>query len=207
MMQDRVRIAILASGSGTNAQRLMEHFKDHALAEVVLVGCDQPQAGVVQRAWDQNVPCLLFSGKELREGLVLEELRGMNVRLVVLAGFLRLIPVAMVREFAGRMVNIHPALLPKHGGRGMYGAFVHQAVLNAGEDTSGITIHLVDEHYDQGEHLAQVECPVLPDDTPDSLAARIHALEHAHFPRVVEELVMRLANDGGKEHRDSDLQG
>ncbi len=206
-MQDRVRIAILASGSGTNAQRLMEHFKDHALAEVVLVGCDQPQAGVVQRAWDQNVPCLLFSGKELREGLVLEELRGMNVRLVVLAGFLRLIPVAMVREFAGRMVNIHPALLPKHGGRGMYGAFVHQAVLNAGEDTSGITIHLVDEHYDQGEHLAQVECPVLPDDTPDSLAARIHALEHAHFPRVVEELVMRLANDGGKEHRDSDLQG
>ncbi len=207
MMQDRVRIAILASGSGTNAQRLMEHFKDHALAEVVLVGCDQPQAGVVQRAWDQNVPCLLFSGKELREGLVLEEFRGMNVRLVVLAGFLRLIPVAMVREFAGRMVNIHPALLPKHGGRGMYGAFVHQAVLNAGEGTSGITIHLVDEHYDQGEHLAQVECPVLPDDTPDSLAARIHALEHAHYPRVVEELVMRLANDGGKEHRDSDLQG
>ena len=180
------RIAILASGSGTNAQRLMEHFHLHEKAEVVLVGCDQPNAGVIQRVWDNNVPCYLFSGAQLKDGTVLRELLGQRIDLVVLAGFMRLIPAEMVRAFPKRIINIHPALLPKFGGKGMYGNHVHEAVIAAKETESGITIHYVNEHYDEGEHIAQFRCPVLPNDTPDSLAERIHGLEHAHYPAVVE---------------------
>lgn len=157
-LTDRRRIAILASGSGTNAQRLIEHFKESAIGEVVLVGCDQPRAGVLQRAWDLGVPSLLFTGKELREGVVERELVTLRIDVIVLAGFLRLIPIAMVRAFEGRIVNIHPALLPKYGGKGMYGENVHKAVIAAGDRRSGITIHLVNEHYDEGEHLLQIEC-------------------------------------------------
>lgn len=183
-----VRIAVLASGSGTNAQRLVEHFADHPHARVVLIGCDQPQAGVVQRAWDLGVPAYLFDGSALRDGRVLTELQGQGIDLVVLAGFLRLIPAALVAAFPQRIVNIHPALLPKYGGKGMYGHHVHQAVIAAGEKESGITIHYVNDRFDEGEHIAQFTCPVLPDDTPETLAERIHGLEHAHYPEVVEEL-------------------
>jgi phosphoribosylglycinamide formyltransferase-1 len=185
------RIAILASGSGSNAQRLVEHFRGHPSTEVVLVGCDQPGAGVLQRAWDLSVPSFLFSGAQLRDGTVLRELQGQRIDLVVLAGFLRLIPADMVRAFPDRIVNIHPALLPKYGGKGMYGQHVHEAVIAAKERESGITIHLVNERYDEGEHLFQASCPVHPDDTPESLAARIHALEHAHYPQVVASLITR----------------
>lgn len=184
-----VRIAILASGSGTNAQRLMAHFHGHPQAEVVLVGCDQPAAGVIQRAWDHGVPTLLFNGRELRDGTVMGALAGLHVDLVVLAGFMRLIPPDMVSAFPRRIINIHPALLPRHGGRGMFGRHVHEAVIAAGDRESGITIHHVNERYDEGEHLLQASCPVLPNDTPETLAARIHQLEHAHYPAVVERLV------------------
>ncbi len=186
------RIAILASGSGSNAQKLVEHFAASDRAEVVLIACDQPQAGVLQRASDLRVPAYLFTGAELRDGTVLRELAGQRIDLVVLAGFLRLIPAPLVAAFPGRIVNIHPALLPKYGGKGMYGHHVHEAVIAAGETESGITIHLVNERYDEGEHLFQARCPVVPGDTPASLAAKVHALEHAHFPRVVEELLARL---------------
>lgn len=187
------RIAILASGSGSNAQRIMEHFRGAALAEVVLVGCDQPEAGVIQRAWDQGVASYLFNGAHLRDGSVQRELQDQRVDLVVLAGFLRLIPADLVRAFPDRILNIHPALLPKYGGKGMYGHHVHTAVIAAGEVESGITIHRVNEHYDEGTILFQATCPVLSDDTPETLAQRIHALEHAHFPRLVEQEVARLA--------------
>jgi phosphoribosylglycinamide formyltransferase 1 len=196
MNRHRKRIAILASGSGTNAQRLIEYFKESPLAEVVLVGCDQPKAGVLQRAWDLGVPSYLFNGKELREGGVLKELKALHVDVVVLAGFLRLIPTEMVRAYDGRIINIHPALLPKYGGKGMYGANVHKAVIASGDKVSGITIHLVNEHYDEGEHLLQVECPVRSEDTPESLAARIHRLEHEHFPKAVECLIQGLDRSG-----------
>ena len=192
-----VRIAILASGSGTNAQRLMEHFAQHPTAQVALVGCDRPQAGVLQRAWDHGVPSYLFDGPQLRDGTVLRELRGLHIDLVVLAGFLRLIPAEMVRAFPDRIINIHPALLPKYGGKGMYGQRVHEAVIAAGDTESGITVHLVSEQYDQGEHLVQVRCPVLPTDTPASLADRVHALEHAHYPAVVEVQVQRIVGASG----------
>lgn len=186
-----VRIAVFASGSGTNAQRLVEHFSGHPAARVTLIACDQPKAGVLQRAWDLGVPAYLFNGAALRDGHVLRELQGQGIDLVVLAGFLRLVPEALVRAFPRMIVNIHPALLPKYGGKGMYGHQVHEAVIAAGERESGITIHYVNERFDEGEHLFQARCPVLPDDTPDRLAARIHALEHTHYPRVVEEIVGR----------------
>ncbi|MCB0817660.1 MAG: phosphoribosylglycinamide formyltransferase, partial [Flavobacteriales bacterium] len=157
------------------------------------IGCDRPGEGVLQRAWDLGVPSLLFSGTELRDGTVQQELVGQGIGLVVLAGFLRLVPSALVGAFPDRIVNIHPALLPAHGGKGMYGRHVHEAVLAAGEPESGITVHLVNEHYDEGEHLFQARCPVLPDDTPDSLAVRIHELEHRHYPQVVEKLAEALA--------------
>lgn len=191
-MPERLRIAILASGSGTNAQRLITHFQGRTDAEVVLVGCDDPRAGVIQRAWDLQVPCYLFSGTQLRDGTVLRELQHLQVGLVLLAGFLRLIPATMVQAFPKRIINIHPALLPKYGGKGMYGHHVHAAVIAAGESESGITIHYVNERYDEGEHLFQVKCPVLPNDTPDTLAARVHALEHEHYPQVVEQLVRAI---------------
>lgn len=184
-----VRIAILASGSGTNAQRLAEHFHGHAAAQVALIGCDQPHAGVVQRAWDLGLPLYLFNGAQLRTGEVLAEFRGQRIDLVVLAGFLRLIPAAMVAAYPDRIVNIHPSLLPNYGGKGMYGHHVHQAVLAAQEAESGLTIHYVNERFDEGRHIAQFKCPVLAGDTPDSLAARIHELEHAHYPGVVERIV------------------
>lgn len=186
------RIAILASGSGSNAQRLVEHFRGHVAAEVVLIACDQPAAGVLQRAWELGIPSYLFNGQQLKDGSVLRELQGLRVDLVVLAGFLRLIPATMVQAFPGRIVNIHPSLLPDHGGRGMYGHHVHAAVIASGETQSGITIHLVNEHYDEGEHLFQATCSVLPSDTPETLAHRIHILEHTHYPKVVEELVGQL---------------
>jgi len=187
-----VRIAILASGSGTNAQRLIEHFNEHPVAEVALVGCDQPEAGVIQRAWDLGAPLYLFNGAQLRSGEVLRELQGQRIDLVVLAGFLRLVPAAVVAAFPQRIINIHPALLPKYGGKGMYGHHVHEAVIAAGESESGITIHYVNERFDEGEHIAQFKCPVLVGDTPNTLAERIHALEHAHYPSEVERVVQGL---------------
>lgn len=188
------RIAILASGSGTNAQRLMEHFKDHPLAEVALVASDQPEAYVLQRAWDMGVMSYRFNGTQLKDGTLLRELQGQRIGLIVLAGFMRLIPAEMVAGYPQRILNIHPALLPKYGGKGMYGMHVHRAVIAAGERESGITIHYVNERYDEGEHLLQARCPVLADDTPERLAARIHGLEHEHYPKVVERVVKEVAS-------------
>ena len=189
-----IRIAILASGSGTNAQRLMEHFSTSSIAEIALVACDQPHAGVVQHAWDRGVPCYLFGAVELRDGTLQRELEGARIDLLVLAGFMRLLPAALVQAWPDHILNIHPSLLPKYGGKGMYGEHVHQAVLAAGEKESGITIHLVNERYDEGQVLFQAKCPVMPEDDADALAARIHALEHAHYPAVVKGVVNSICN-------------
>lgn len=183
-----VRLAVLASGSGTNAQRLVEHFKGQAAADVTLIATDNPKAGVIQRAWDLGVPLFLFDRAMLRNGELQQELAAQRIDLIVLAGFMQLIPADLVRTFPKKIVNIHPALLPKHGGKGMYGDRVHAAVIAAGEQESGITIHFVNEHYDEGEHIAQFGCPVRKDDTVASLAERVHGLEHAHYPEVVEAL-------------------
>ena len=187
-----VRIAILASGTGTNAQALIDRFHAHPHIEVALVACDKPHAGVVDRAWAAGIPCYLFNGEGLTGGAVQRELEGMAIDLVVLAGFLRLLPATFVRAWPDAIVNIHPSLLPRHGGKGMYGSRVHEAVIAAGESESGITIHMVNEHYDEGRILRQVKCPVLPGDDANALAARVHALEHLHFPVVVEDCAKRL---------------
>jgi phosphoribosylglycinamide formyltransferase-1 len=192
-----IKIAILASGSGSNTERIMEHFSEGTpagqLARVVLVASDNPQAFVLERAARHGVPTAVFSRAEFADGAApLRALREAGVDYLVLAGFLRLVPPAIVAAWPGRIVNIHPALLPAYGGRGMYGARVHEAVIAAGERESGITIHRVNERYDDGAIIAQFRCPVEPGDTPDSLAARIHALEHAHFPLIIEEQIKLL---------------
>ena len=191
-LRNMVRIAILASGNGSNAQRLMDHFRNHPDARVVLVGSDKPSASVVQRAWNSGVACYLFNGALLRDGTVQRELLGPQIDLVVLAGFLRLVPAELVRAFPDRIINIHPALLPKFGGTGMHGHHVHEAVIAAKGTESGITIHYVNERFDEGGHIAQFKCPVLPGDTPETLAARINELEHAHFSEVVERVIPLL---------------
>ncbi|MDR2890679.1 MAG: phosphoribosylglycinamide formyltransferase [Alistipes sp.] len=192
-----IKIAILASGSGTNADKIMEHFSPHAPAgspaRVVLVASDNPSAGVLERARKHGVPTMVFTRAEFADGTApLEAFRAARVDYIVLAGFLRLIPASIVAAWPGRIVNIHPALLPAYGGKGMYGDRVHAAVVAAGESESGITIHRVDEHYDRGSIIAQFRCPVLPGDTPESLAQRIHALEHRHFPETIEKDILTL---------------
>ncbi len=166
----------------------MEHFAGHAAVEVALIGTDNARAGVVQRAWALGVPLFQFDKFMLRNGELQNELTAQRTDLIVLAGFMQLIPAELVRAFPKRIVNIHPALLPKYGGKGMYGDRVHAAVIAAGERETGITIHFVNEHYDEGEHIAQFHCPVRKDDTVGSLAERVHGLEHAHYPEVVEAL-------------------
>ncbi len=188
-------IGILASGSGTNASKIMEHFEGSNLARVVLVASDNPSAGVLERARGRGVPTAVFSRAQFAEGgAPLAALRSAGVDYLVLAGFLRLVPVNIIEAFPGRIVNIHPALLPKYGGKGMYGDRVHEAVIAAGERESGITIHRVNELYDDGAIMAQFRCPVSPGDTPGTLAAKIHALEHRHFSETIEQDIKEITD-------------
>ena len=187
------KIGILASGSGTNAEKIMEHFSASPVARVVLLASDNPEAFALERAHRFGVPTAVFSRAEFADGdAPLAALRAAGVDYLVLAGFLRLVPTNIIKEYAGRIVNIHPALLPAYGGKGMYGSRVHEAVIAAGERESGITIHRVNEHYDEGAVIAQFRCPVMPDDTPETLAARIHTLEHRHFPETIERDILGL---------------
>jgi len=196
-MSKKWRLAVFASGSGTNAENLIEHFNKTFDKKVVLVLSNNPEAYVLRRAARLGVPAKVFSREDLKGGEVLALLREYSVDFVVLAGFLWLVPPDIIAAYRNRIVNIHPALLPKYGGKGMYGHHVHEAVLAAGEEQSGITIHYVNEKYDSGDIIFQARCPVLPDDTPESLQERVHALEYEHFPKVVEMLLDR--EDSGKE--------
>ena len=185
------RIAILASGSGTNAENLVRYFAGHPSIEVATVICNRRQAGVYERLHPLGIEVEYF-GKEhwLDPTQVTQHLKDLHIDLVVLSGFLAVIREPMLTAFKDRIVNIHPSLLPRHGGPGMYGHHVHEEVLADGDTQSGITIHLVNEKVDGGRILAQFTCPVLPDDTPDTLAARIHPLEYAHFPPTVEQYLL-----------------
>ena len=187
--QKMSNIAILASGSGTNAQRIIEHFSDSDVARVVFVASENTSAYALTRAQNAGIEALAFSMTAFRSGELQEQLLRRNVDFVVLAGFLKLVPPAMVEAFTGRMVNIHPALLPNYGGKGMFGHHVHEAVLANGETQSGITIHYVNGVYDTGDVIFQATCPVLATDTPDTLAERIHGLEHRYFPQVIEGVI------------------
>ena len=183
------RLAILATGSGSNAEKIMEHFAHSSKGKVVLVAANKTTAGVLARAQKFNVPTFTFTRPELEEGLLLEKLREAQVDWVILAGFLLKVPDALIRAFPNRMVNIHPALLPKYGGKGMYGHHVHEAVKAAGDTESGITIHLVNEHYDEGKIIFQAATSLLPEDSAETIAAKVLALEHRYFAEVIESLL------------------
>lgn len=183
------RLAILASGSGSNAEKIMEYFKKSKKASVALVASNKPDAFVLERAKKFQVPTFTFSRKEMQEGKLLEKLRQEKIDWVILAGFLLKIPDELIRSFPDHMVNIHPALLPNYGGKGMYGMHVHEAVKASGDKETGITIHLVNEHYDEGKIIFQAATPVTSDDTPETIAEKVHALEHRYFPEVIESLL------------------
>ncbi len=183
------RLAILATGSGSNAEKIMEYFAHSSKGKVVLVAANKTTAGVLARAQKFGVPTLTFTRKELEEGLLLEKLQDAQVDWVILAGFLLKVPDALIRAFPDRMVNIHPALLPKYGGKGMYGHHVHEAVKAAGDTESGITIHLVNEHYDEGKIIFQAATSLLPEDSAETIAAKVLALEHRYFAEVIEGLL------------------
>lgn len=189
--EGHIHIAIFASGSGTNARQLMQRFQHHPRIRVQMLVSNKPGAGALHHAANFGVSTLVIEKEQFFRGdAYLPELQAAGIQYIVLAGFLWKVPPQLIAAYPGKIVNIHPALLPRHGGKGMYGQHVHAAVLAAGDTESGITIHLVDEHYDHGAHLHQARCPVLPGDTPDTLADRIHQLEHQHYPEVVEQWVL-----------------
>ena len=183
-------LAIFASGSGTNAENLIRYFNQKECGRVVLVVSNKADAPVLERASRLGVPTVVCTRTELAEtDHIPTLLHERKVDFVVLAGFLLRIPDNLLQAYPGRIVNIHPALLPKFGGKGMYGDKVHEAVVAAGETTTGITIHAVDAHYDEGDVLFQASCPVLPSDTPQEVAQKVHALEYKYYPVVVEQLL------------------
>ena len=187
------RIAIFASGSGSNAQKIMEHFKKHQDAEVVIVLTNNPEAYVLQRADNFEIPSHIFDKKEFyKTEDIVHLLKNLQVDIIVLAGFLWLIPHNLIKAFPNKIINIHPALLPKHGGKGMYGDHVHQAVLDAAEDESGITIHYVNEHFDEGEIIHQSKFKIEPEDDIEMIKFKGQQLEHLHYPKVVEQVLKKM---------------
>lgn len=187
-----VHIAIFASGSGTNAENIVKYFRSNKNIIVKLILCNNPDAFVITRAKNLSVESIVFNKKDFTESeKVINILKENNISWIILAGFLWLLPKNIVEVFSGRIINIHPALLPKYGGKGMYGMHVHNAVLNNKEKESGITIHYVNNEYDRGEIIFQAKCPVDQCDTPETLAKKVHQLEYSFFPRVVEEEIMK----------------
>lgn len=186
-----MNIMIFASGSGTNAENIIKHFRNSGLAKVVYVLTNNPEAGVIARAEKFNVPVKTFSKAEMKSEQFLTFLIE-NADFIVLAGFLLMIPKAIISEFEGRMINVHPALLPNYGGKGMYGMRVHNAVVENREKESGITIHYVNEHYDEGAIIFQKSVTVNDSDSPEDVAAKIHTLEQENFPIVIENLLKEL---------------
>ncbi len=190
-------IACFASGTGSNVEAIAFHFHKQRSVRVGMVFCNNPDALVIKKAETLGIPVMTFSRIDLyRNNVVLNRLTQLQPALIVLAGFMWMIPRDIIDSFPNRIINIHPALLPKYGGKGMYGSKVHEAVLAAGEKESGITIHYVNEHYDEGDVIFQERCPVLQTDTPESLAQRIHKLEHRRYPQVIGEVLSRFRPNG-----------
>lgn len=187
------KIAIFASGSGSNAENIANYFSESDYAQVSLIVANNPNAYVLERAKKLDIESIVINKVQFMEadGLI-AELQKREIDFIVLAGFLLLVPQKLIDAYPGRIVNIHPALLPKYGGKGMYGDRVHEAVVAAGEKESGITIHLIDCDYDKGTTFFQATCPVLPEDTPHDVATKVHALEYEHFPHVIEEILHTL---------------
>jgi phosphoribosylglycinamide formyltransferase-1 len=187
-------IAIFASGAGSNAQKIIDHFRGHPTIKIGLIVCNKEGAGVLSIAKKEHIETLLIDKESFFRGdAFVPELEEHDIDFIVLAGFLWKIPVKLIQAYSNKIINIHPALLPKYGGKGMYGNFVHEAVIAAKDTESGITIHYVDELYDHGGVIFQANCTLDKSDTAASLAKKIHILEHLHYPRIVEE-VIKLRN-------------
>lgn len=186
------RISIFASGSGSNAERFFEHFKEHPKVEIVSVLTNNKSAGVIERASRHNIPYHVYNKTYWQTGeTIINILEEEQVDFIVLAGFMLLIPEALVKKFSDRIFNIHPALLPKYGGQGMYGMNVHKAVKSAGEKESGITIHFVNEEYDKGEILYQESVAISPEDSAEDISTKVLEIEHKNYPKVVEQEVLK----------------
>jgi len=193
-MSKKFRLAILASGSGTNAEAIMKYFQHHPSISVALLLSNNPNAFALERAKRFNVATRVFDKQQFREGdEVLRWLKEFEITHIVLAGFLWLLPENLIQSFSDKIINIHPSLLPKFGGKGMYGMKVHEAVKEAAEKESGITIHLVNAQYDDGKILHQSSCIISSEDSPKEIAAKVYELEYANYPRIIEEWV--LANN------------
>lgn len=188
-------LAIFASGSGTNAENIMRYFQHAPQIRVACICTNRSDAYVIERAKRFVIPVLAFGKKDFYEtGAVLNYLRDNQISWIILAGFLWLVPSVLIEAYPNRIINIHPALLPKYGGKGMYGHHVHQAVIDNKETVSGISVHYVNKEYDRGDIIFQATCPVLPGDTPDTLAERVHELEYKHFPEVIEKVLLTAAH-------------
>ena len=185
------QITIFASGAGSNAKKIIDYFQGHKLITVSLIVCNKPGAGVLKIAEQAAIPTLLIEKEKFFRGnAYIDELKERGIAFIVLAGFLWKIPDALIKAYAGKIINIHPALLPNYGGKGMYGGFVHEAVITNKEKESGITIHYVDEHYDHGDIIFQARCTIEEGDTPEMLAKKIHILEHEYYPKIIEKTIL-----------------
>ena len=186
-------IAIFASGSGSNAENIANHFSTDKNVSIRLILTNKPDAFVVERAKKLNISCLIFDKEDFYQtDKIMKALSSNKIDFIVLAGFLWLVPDNILEEYGGKIINIHPALLPSYGGKGMYGDKVHKAVVENREVESGITIHYVNKNYDEGSIIFQAKCPVEPNDTPESVASKVHALEYKFFPIVIENLLKEL---------------
>jgi phosphoribosylglycinamide formyltransferase-1 len=186
-------IAIFASGSGTNAEEIIRYFSTKNNTKVTLILTNKREAYVLKRAAKHNIPSVFFDHKDFYQNTtVLDILSEHKIDLVVLAGFLWLVPENILNSYYKRIINIHPALLPSYGGKGMYGEKVHKSVIENGEKESGITIHYVNRDYDSGDIIFQARCKVEKDDTAETLASKIHALEYEYYPKVIEEVIGKL---------------
>ncbi len=205
MHNKKKQIAIFASGNGSNAQKIIDYFKDSLICSDGVIGqdiyieksikvevivCNNPEAGVLKIAEKESIPALLIEKKKFYEDGYLYDLKKYKIDLIVLAGFMWKVPPEIIKSYPNKIINIHPALLPKFAGKGMYGNFVHEAVINSNEEESGITIHYVDEIYDHGKIIFQAKCKVDENDTPQSLSEKIHGLEHIHYASVIEKILL-----------------
>lgn len=188
--ENKLQIAIFASGSGTNAENCMRYFADHSKIAIALIVTNNPEAGVIKRAEKYNVPVRILENHAMKNPeIIISELQSQKIQWIVLAGYLKLIPTKLIEAFSQRIINIHPALLPKYGGKGMYGHRVHEAVFTNKEKESGITIHYVDEHYDNGDIIFQKSFAISETDTPKSIEKKVRELEMIYLPEVIEKTV------------------
>jgi phosphoribosylglycinamide formyltransferase-1 len=193
---NKKNIAIFASGSGTNAQRITEYFSNHPEIVVSMILSNKPDAYVLVRAKKLKIPSIVFDRHTFYDTSEISRLlKKNNIDLIVLAGFLWLLPEDLIKTYSRRIINIHPALLPKYGGKGMYGSTVHETVILSGDKESGISIHYVNEKYDEGNIIFQAKCEVMQNDTPDTLAHRIHQLEYKYYPEVIEKIIRGLKDE------------